>query len=98
MELNQANFDILYNSLLDFKSRIAILEGSPTTKVKSNKYTAEEDEALLKACKGVGLVPKGAITKITKELIEHGWNDTWDQLRTPNALRTHYLRLIGLKD
>ncbi len=96
MELNQKNFDKVVNTALELKKRVAVLEGSKVN-IKSNKYSAEEDEALLKACKGLVLTPKGAITKVTKQLIEDGWNDKWDQNRNPNSLRTHYLRLVGLK-
>ena len=98
LELNQENFDTIVNTLLDFKARIKVLEGTPTKKAHSNKYTAAENDALLEACKGLTFVPKGDITKVTKQLIEDGWNNIWNQNRKPNSLRTQYLRLSGQKD
>jgi hypothetical protein len=99
MELNQENFDKVVNTLLDFKERIAQLEGTKKAhSTHSNKYTKDENDALLEACQGLTMVPKGAIRKITDQLIADGWNNTWDQNRNGNSLRTHYLRLTNQKD
>jgi hypothetical protein len=98
LELNQENFDTIVNTLLDFKARIKALEGTPTKKAHSNKYTKDENDALLEACQGLTMVPKGAIRKVTDQLIADGWNNTWDQNRNGNSLRTHYLRLTNQKD
>ena len=64
---------------------------------KTNYYSEDESNALKGACKGLGVLPKGAIKEVCDQLIEDGWNDTYGQTRTSSALRTKYLRLIGEK-
>ena len=64
---------------------------------KTNYYSEDEINALKGACKGLGVLPKGAIKEVCDQLIEDGWNDTYGQTRTSSALRTKYLRLIGEK-
>lgn len=71
------------------------LKAKPAT--KTNYYSEEETEALKEACKGLTSVPKGAVAKVCEQLIEDGWNETFNQNRTASALRTKYLRLIGEK-
>jgi len=66
------------------------------TKAKSFKfYSDEETKALLDALTGVPLGPQ--VMKTCQRLVELGWNDRFDQKRTPSGLRSKYLRLIGEK-
>jgi vacuolar-type H+-ATPase subunit I/STV1 len=66
------------------------------TKAKSFKfYSEEETKALLDALTGVPLGPQ--VMKTCQRLVELGWNDRFDQKRTPSGLRSKYLRLIGEK-
>jgi len=60
------------------------------------KYTEEESERLLKACEGTEEI-KGKTAKVCAQLIEDGWNEDFSTTRSVSALRTKYLRLIGLK-
>lgn len=66
------------------------------TKAKSFKfYSEEETKALIDALTGVPLGPQ--VMKTCQRLVELGWNDRFDQKRTPSGLRSKYLRLIGEK-
>ena len=66
------------------------------TKAKSFKfYSDEETKALIDALTGVPLGPQ--VMKTCQRLVELGWNDRFDQKRTPSGLRSKYLRLIGEK-
>ena len=66
----------------------------PTTQHK--KYTKEEEERLIEYCKGTEEI-KGRTAKVCAQLIEEGWNEDFSTTRSASALRTKYLRLIGLK-
>jgi hypothetical protein len=70
----------------------------PAKANKGNYYSDEETAALLEACKGLTLIPKGAIRGVCDQLIKDGWNDTYGQARTSSAMRTKYLRETGQKD
>ena len=83
VERLEAKVEILKEVLMDKKAK--------TFKF----YSEEETKALLDALTGVPLGPQ--VMKTCVRLIELGWNDRFDQQRTASALRSKYLRLIGVK-
>jgi hypothetical protein len=87
--------EIKIEALKDWANEKFTALAKPST--KTNFYSEDEILALKEACKGLGVLPKGAISEVCDQLIEEGWNDTYSKNRTSSALRTKYLRLIGEK-
>jgi len=92
MELNQENFDKVVKALNKLQKESRIIKTGGATKL--NEYSKEEEQALIKACKGTEL-KRGATKAKCTELIKNGWNEQWEKKRNAAALAKKYARLIA---